>query len=72
MQKLRKQLLLPHRMQIITSLNGHSTTLYIYIYIYIYIYSEVSALLDVRHCPKLQSFAISEKTRTTNEVTFRR
>ena len=42
------------------------------IYIYIYIYSEVSALLDVRHCPKLQSFAISEKTRTTNEVTFRR
>ena len=44
----------------------------IYIYIYIYIYSEVSALLDVRHCPKLQSFAISEKTRTTNEVTFRR
>ena len=27
---------------------------------------EVSALLDVRHCPKLQSFAISRKTNDEN------
>ena len=29
-------------------------------------FREGSALLDVRHCPKLQSCAISKKTRDTN------
>ena len=32
----------------------------------IYIYIEVSALLDVRHCPNLQSCAISRKTNDEN------
>ena len=37
--------------------------LYIYLLIYLFIYVfEVSALLDVRHCPKLQFCAISRKT----------
>ena len=30
------------------------------------IFFEVSALLDVRHCPKLQSCAISRKTNDVN------
>ena len=40
--------------------------IYIYICIYIYIFFEVSALLDVRHCPNLQSCAISRKTNDEN------
>ena len=32
-------------------------------------FSEVSALLDVRHCPKLQSCAVSRKS---NDVTLKK
>ena len=46
-----------------------ATVFFIYFFIhfiYLFIYFDVSALLDVRHCPKLESCAISTKTNDAN------
>ena len=34
--------------------------------IWVTIFLQLSALLDVRYCPKMQSFAISRKTKDAN------
>ena len=56
------------------SLNGCSTTLEYHFgpnlgHKFFCFFFEVSALLDVRHCPKLQSCKISRKT---NDTTLRK
>ena len=45
---------------------GHSFFYLFFYSFYLFIYFDVSALLDVRHCPKLESCAISTKTNDAN------